>query len=134
MLPEVIGAHEPLVADWADEVLLAGVGARVPGELVGPREPLGAAGPMARERSFACKAREGGNYLKSGNRGRERQQKLDVRRLTISSFPDGSAGLEVFIHLVQACARKGQTKYLPQNIRLPHTHLGTVFSAPCLSR
>ena len=33
-LPKVVGSHEPLVADRANEILLARVGPRVTGQLV----------------------------------------------------------------------------------------------------
>ncbi len=50
----MVGPHEPLVADRADEVLLPGVGPGVPGQLVGAGEALPAPGPVARERALAC--------------------------------------------------------------------------------
>jgi hypothetical protein len=49
----MVAAHELLVADRTDEVLLASVRSRVPGELVGPGETLPAARPRAGERSLA---------------------------------------------------------------------------------
>ncbi len=52
--PQVIRSHEPLVADRADEVLLAGVRPRVPGQLVGAGEALAAAGPRTGKGTLAC--------------------------------------------------------------------------------
>jgi hypothetical protein len=51
--PEMIGPHEALVADWAGEVLLAGVRPRVARQLVRPRESLAAPRPATRERTLA---------------------------------------------------------------------------------
>jgi len=53
VLAEVVGAHEALVADAADEPLLAGVSSDVPLQLVGTREPLAAEQPVAQERTLA---------------------------------------------------------------------------------
>lgn len=40
VLDEVVAAHEALVAEWAQEAFLAGVGAQVTGQLVGTGELL----------------------------------------------------------------------------------------------
>jgi hypothetical protein len=53
VLAEVVGAHEPLVADGAGEPLLARVGPQVTLELVGAGEPLAAEKPIADERTLA---------------------------------------------------------------------------------
>lgn len=53
VLGEVIGAHEPPLADRADELLLAGVGALVAGEFVGSGEPAAAVRPLADEGPLA---------------------------------------------------------------------------------
>ena len=47
MLGQVVGAHEPLVADRAGEPLLSGVRAQMALELVGARETLPAEEPVA---------------------------------------------------------------------------------------
>lgn len=53
VLGEVIGSHEPPLADRADELLLAGVGALVAGEFVGSGEPAAAVRPLADEGPLA---------------------------------------------------------------------------------
>lgn len=53
VLGEVVGAHEPAVADAAAELLLAGVRALVARQLVGAREAALAASPRAPEGSLA---------------------------------------------------------------------------------
>lgn len=54
VLHQVVAAHEPLVAERAAELLLAGVGAVVPGELVGAGKLLTAVRPSAGERPLTC--------------------------------------------------------------------------------
>lgn len=59
VLGEVVAAHEAGVAQRAREVLLARVGARVPGQFVRPGEPLAALGPGAGEGALTCRRKEG---------------------------------------------------------------------------
>ena len=53
LLPEMVRPHEPLVADWADEVLLSRVCACVSGQFVATGESFAASRPVARERALA---------------------------------------------------------------------------------
>lgn len=53
VLGEVVAAHEALLADGAAELLLPGVGAVVPGELIGPGKLLTAVLPAAGEGPLA---------------------------------------------------------------------------------
>jgi len=68
VLAEMIGAHEALRADRADEPFLAGVGPNVPLQLVAAREPLAAEQPVAEERPLA---------------GVPAQVRLEMRRLVV---------------------------------------------------
>lgn len=52
VLCQVVAPHEPLLAERASKLLLAGVGAVVPGELIGAGELLKAVGPCAGEWSL----------------------------------------------------------------------------------
>ena len=52
VLREVIAAHEPLVADRAGESLFAGVGSKVPLQLIRTCEPLATEKPVANKRSL----------------------------------------------------------------------------------
>lgn len=53
VLGQVVRAHEAPLAHRADELLLAGVGALVAGQLVRPGEPAAAVGPLADEGPLA---------------------------------------------------------------------------------
>jgi len=54
VLRQVVAPHEPLLAERAPELFLAGVGSVVPGQLVGAGELFKAVGPCAGERSLTC--------------------------------------------------------------------------------
>lgn len=54
VLRQVVAPHEPLLAEGAPKLFLAGVGSVVPGELVGAGELFKAVGPCAGEWSLAC--------------------------------------------------------------------------------
>lgn len=54
MLRQVVAPHEALLAERAPKLLLAGVGAVVPGQLIGAGELFKAVGPRAGERTLAC--------------------------------------------------------------------------------
>lgn len=54
VLHQVVAAHEPLVAEWAAELLLPGVGAVVPGQFIGAGKLLTAVWPSAGERPLTC--------------------------------------------------------------------------------
>jgi hypothetical protein len=53
VLGQVVGPHEPLVANGAGKSLLTGVRPQVPLQLVGPREPLPTEQPVADKRPLA---------------------------------------------------------------------------------
>lgn len=55
VLRQVVAPHEPLLAEGAAELLLAGVGSVVPGELVGAGELFKAVRPCAGEWSLTCR-------------------------------------------------------------------------------
>lgn len=52
VLREMVAAHEPLVADRAGESLFAGVGSKVPLQLIRTCEPLATEKPVANKRSL----------------------------------------------------------------------------------
>lgn len=53
VLGKMVRAHEASLADRADKLLLAGVGALVAGQLVGAGEPTATVGPLADEGPLA---------------------------------------------------------------------------------
>ena len=68
VLAQMVTAHEALVAHRAREPFLAGVGAQVSLELIGPSEPFAAEKPVADKRPLA---------------GVPPQMRLEVRRLPV---------------------------------------------------
>ena len=102
VLRQVVAPHEALLAERAPKLLLTGVGAVVPGELVGAGELLKAVRPCAGERPLAC--REESMAKCSSNGGRLRVA------LTAGMRPLLPAGARVpaellTIHSVRCCSR-----------------------------
>jgi len=98
VLAEVVGAHEPLGADRADEPFLARVSPDVSLQLVGPREAFAAEQPVAEERAFA---------------GVPAQVRLEVRRFVVDLAAAGQmAAVDTALPQVQRRGRAEAVRLL----------------------